>query len=114
MMLDWYVEPTTICNGGFVKGDITWFEGGKMNVCYNALDRYVMKTPKNIAIRFEGDEPGDVQSFTFEETLSKVSQIANALKLKGVRKGDVVTIYMPMILDLPLTMLACARIDAVH
>lgn len=113
-MLDWYVEPTTISNGGFAKGDITWFEGGKMNVCYNALDRYVRKTPKNIAIRFEGDEPGDVQSFTFEETLSKVCQIANALKSKGVRKGDVVTIYMPMIPELPMTMLACARIGAVH
>jgi len=113
-LIDWYVEPKGVQRGGFAKGDVTWFEGGKTNVCYNALDRHVMKRPNDIAIRFEGDEPGDVKSYTFEETLLKVSQIANALKAKGVKKGDVVTIYMPMIPELPMTMLACARIGAVH
>lgn len=113
-LLDWFVEPTSISNGGFEKGDVRWFEGGKLNVCYNAIDRHVLKTPKRVALRFEGDEPGDVNSYTYEETLSKVCQISNALKSKGVRKGDVVTIYMPMIPELPMTMLACARIGAVH
>jgi len=113
-LLDWYVAPTTISIGGFQNGDVRWFEGGKLNVCYNALDRYAVKTPNGVALRFEGDEPGDVKSYTFKEALSKVCQISNALKSKGVKKGDVVTIYMPMIPELPMTMLACARIGAVH
>lgn len=84
-------------------------------MCYNAIDRHVKnKASNDIAMIWEGDEPTDVRHLTYEDLLRKVSQIANALKAQGVQKGDVVTIYMPMIPELAMTMLACARIGAVH
>lgn len=105
-------------NGSLSKGDITFFPNAKLNVCYNAIDRHVYenngKDAEKVAMIWEGDEPDDVKRFTYTELLFKVSQIANALKSQGVTKGDVVTIYMPMIAELPMTMLACARIGAIH
>ena len=84
--------------GSLDHGDVTWFRGGKLNVCYNALDRHVnSKTANELAMVWEGDEPDDIRRITYAEMLRKVSQIANALKAEGVKKGDVVTIYMPMI-----------------
>lgn len=84
-------------------------------MCYNAIDRHVnSKDANDVAIVWEGDEPNDIRKITYNELLRKVSQIANALKAEGVKKGDVVTIYMPMIPELAMTMLACARIGAVH
>jgi len=111
--LDWFspFDENKILQGDLTKGDVRWFEGGKLNAAYNALDRH---NPDDLAILWEGDEPDDVRKITFGEMLGKVSQIANALKAKGVKKGDVVTIYMPMIPELAMTMLACARIGAVH
>ena len=86
-----------------------------MNVCYNAVDRHVLAGKgKEIAIRWEGDEPGMTKSVTFEEVQREVCRITNALNSKGVRKGDVVTIYMPMVVELAYTMLACARMGAIH
>lgn len=100
------------------NGDVKFFPGGKLNVCYNAIDRHAFanngKGGNDVAMIWEGDEPTDTKSFTYNELLQKVSQIANALKSQGVKKGDKVTIYMPMIAELPMTMLACARIGAVH
>ena len=112
--LQWFVEPTVGLQGDFQAGDIRWFANGKLNMCYNALDRMAAKHPDKIAIVSEGDEPTDVERLTYQEVLRKTSQIANALKQQGVKKGDVVTIYMPMIPALAMTMLACTRIGAIH
>ncbi len=111
--LDWMTpfDENKVLEGDLIKGDVRWFAGGKLNAAYNALDRH---NPDDLAIIWEGDEPDDIRRITFGEMLGKVSQIANALKAKGVKKGDVVTIYMPMIPELAMTMLACARIGAVH
>jgi acetyl-CoA synthetase len=116
-LLDWErpFDPHSVMRGSMEHGDITWFAGGKLNVCYNALDRHVnAKNANELAMIWEGDEPGDVRRLTYADVLRKVSQIANALKSQGVKKGDVVTIYMPMVPELAMTMLACARIGAVH
>lgn len=121
--LTWFQEPSlemdqTALHGDLASGDIKFFPGGKLNVCYNAIDRHVYadggKGGEKIGMIWEGDEPTDTKSFTYNEMLQKVSKIANALKDQGVKKGDKVTIYMPMIPELPMTLLACARIGAVH
>jgi len=111
--LDWMkpFDDDRVLEGDLTNGDVRWFAGGKLNAAYNALDRH---NPDDLAIIWEGDEPDDIRRITFGEAQNKVSQIANALKAKGVKKGDVVTIYMPMIPELAMTMLACARIGAVH
>jgi len=104
-----------LMTGGFEHGDVSWFPGGKLNIAYNAIDRHVQNGKANdIAMIWEGDEPDQVINFTYADMQRKVSEIANALKSQGVMKGDVVTIYMPMIPQLPMTMLACMRIGAVH
>ncbi|KAL3944553.1 MAG: hypothetical protein SGBAC_001373 [Bacillariaceae sp.] len=112
-VLDWEVpfDNHRVLQGDLTNGDVRWFSGGKLNVAYNALDRH---DPTKLAMIWEGDEPDDVRRITYGEMTNKVSQIANALKAKGVKKGQVVTIYMPMIPELAMTMLACARIGAVH
>lgn len=103
--------------GSFKDGSVSWFAGGKINVCHNAVDRYCL-APYNrgdeIAIIWEGDEPSSVKNITYRELQLSVCRIANALKSQGVQKGDVVTLYMPMVPELAMTMLACARIGAVH
>ncbi len=101
--LDWDGAP-------FAK----WFVGGKLNACYNCVDRHVEAgLGDKVALIFEG-EPGDVEQLTYSDVLERVQKIANALKSLGVQKGDRVCIYMPMIAELCLTMLACARIGAAH
>jgi len=119
--LTWFQDPPKdqpALHGDLTKGDVKFFAGGKLNVCYNAIDRHALanggKGGEGIAMIWEGDEPTDTKEFTYNEMLAKISQISNALKNQGVKKGDVVTIYMPMIPELPMTMLACARIGAVH
>lgn len=119
--LTWFVDPPTdhpALHGDLINGDVKFFAGGKLNVCYNAIDRHVYanngKGGDDVAMIWEGDEPTDTKSFTYNELLVEVSKISNALKSQGVKKGDKVTIYMPMIPQLPMTMLACARIGAVH
>ncbi|GAX78749.1 hypothetical protein CEUSTIGMA_g6186.t1 [Chlamydomonas eustigma] len=94
---------------------VNFFKGGVTNICYNALDRHVAEghgaTP---CLLFEGNDPDRQKALTYAETLEEVCKLANWLKAKGVKKGDTVAIYMPMILELPIAMLACARIGAVH
>lgn len=108
-------DAHSVLRGSLKDGDVAWFSGGKLNVCYNAIDRHVnSKDANEVAILWEGDEPDDIRSLTYVDVLRKTSQIANALKSQGVKKGDVVTIYMPMVPELAMTMLACARIGAVH
>jgi acetyl-CoA synthetase len=110
--LDWYEkwdEPLR-WDAPYAK----WFLGGKLNACFNCVDRHAEGTLANkIAIISEG-EPGDVRSFTYSEVKTEVSRLANALKRLGVKKGDIVCIYMPMVAELAFAMLACARIGAAH
>lgn len=115
--LDWFVPPTVGLQGGFIAGDARWFAGGQLNVTYNCLDRVVARGDEyanRIALICEGDEPTDISQWTYQDMLHKTCQVANALRVQGVRKGDVVTIYMPMIPELAWTMLACVRIGAIH
>ena len=93
----------------------TWFEGGKLNVSYNCLDRHV-KTDKRdkVAYIWEADEPGQSKTLTYRQLYDEVCKFSNVLKKYGVKKGDRVCIYLPMILELPIAMFACARIGAIH
>lgn len=114
--LTWFqpFDPSTALQGSFEHGDVTWFAGGKLNLCYNAIDRHISTKGDQTALIFEGDDPTNIKRYTYAELLRETCQIANALKTQGVTKGDVVTIYMPMTPQLAMTMLACARIGAVH
>ena len=113
--LDWFQRWNKVLDYSFT-GDlyIKWFQGGKLNVTVNCLDRH-LKTPrkKKAAIIWEG-EPGESRTYTYEQLHREVCKFANVLKKRGVKKGDRVTIYMPMIPELPIAMLACARIGAIH
>jgi acetyl-CoA synthetase len=92
-----------------------WFVGGKLNVSYNCLDYQVEQgRGDKTAILWQGDEPGDSKTFTYAELKAEVERFANVLKDLGVQKGDPVAIYLPMIPELPISMLACARIGAPH
>jgi acetyl-CoA synthetase len=93
---------------------IEWFKGGKTNVCYNALDRNLKTRGDRIAFYWEGNTPGEDRKITYRELHEQVCKFANVLKSKGVKKGDRVSVYMPMILELPIALLACARIGAIH
>ncbi|KAM0006365.1 putative acetate--CoA ligase [Helianthus debilis subsp. tardiflorus] len=95
--------------------NIEWFKGGLTNICYNCLDANIKSgNGDKIALYWEGNEPDVDGSLTYKQLLERVCQLANFLKDKGVKKGDTVIIYLPMIMELPITMLACARIGAVH
>ncbi len=96
------------------KADIQWFAGGKLNVSYNCIDRHLASKADQTAIIFEGDEPGDDAKVSYQELHDNVCRFANLLKARGVKKGDRVCIYMPMIVEVGYAMLACARIGAVH
>jgi len=93
---------------------IKWFEGGKLNVTYNCIDRHLDTRADQVAIIWEGDDPNDDKKITYKELHEQVSKLANVLKARGVKKGDRVCIYMPMIPEAGYAMLACARIGAVH
>ena len=93
---------------------IKWFEGGQTNIAYNCLDRHLKTKGDQAAIIWEGNEPGEQRTITYNELHAEVSKFANVLKSRGVKKGDRVSIYMPMIPELAVAMLACARIGAIH
>jgi len=93
---------------------VRWFEGGKLNVSANCLDRHLATRGDQTAFIWEGDDPANSRRVSYRELHAEVCRFANALKTLGVEKGDRVTIYLPMILELPVAMLACARIGAVH
>jgi acetyl-CoA synthetase len=115
-MIEWYKEPTIIKNTTFDPENVSikWFEDGQLNVSYNCIDRHLAENGKKTAILWEGDEPTDSQSITYQELHYEVCKLANGLKKLGVKKGDVVAIYMPMVPQAAYAMLACARIGAVH
>jgi len=113
--LHWYKKWNTVFSFDFVKADIKWFEGGKLNVSYNCLDRHVEDGyGDQTALIWESNDPDVSRTFTYSELLENVQKFANVLKANGVRKGDRVCIYMQMIPELPMAMLACTRIGAVH
>ena len=115
--LSWFKQPTIIKNTSFEGNvDIKWYEDGKLNACYNCVDRHVENGKANdTALIFEPDDPQSPnQSVTYADLQIQVSKLANAMKELGVEKGDRVIIYMPMILEATYAMLACARIGAVH
>jgi acetyl-CoA synthetase len=112
--IDWVKRPTQIANWSFDPVDIEWFEDGILNLCHNCVDRHLAERADQVAIVFEGDEPGSGRSLTYGELRREVVAMANALKALGARKGDRVTLYMPMIPEAAVAMLACARIGAVH
>ena len=96
------------------KISIKWYLKGELNACYNCLDRHLQKRGDKVAIIWEGDDPNDSKKITYKELYIEVCKFSNALKSSGVSKGDVVTIYMPMIPEAAIAMLACARIGAIH
>jgi acetyl-CoA synthetase len=113
--IDWF-EPFTSVKSGDFTGDIQikWFEGGKLNVSYNCIDRHLDKRADQVAIIWESDDPKVHRKLTFRELHEQVCKFANVLKSLGLKKGDRATIYLPMIPELAIAMLACTRIGVVH
>jgi acetyl-CoA synthetase len=113
--LSWMKKWDSVGDFNFANADIKWFVGGKLNVSYNCLDRHVEAgNGKRTALIWEGNNPTEDQHFSYEELLSEVQKFANVLKNLGVEKGDRVCLYMQMVPQLPVAMLACARIGAIH
>jgi acetyl-CoA synthetase len=112
--VDWITPWKTVRQGSFVDGNVQWFVGGKLNVCVNCIDRHLPTKAGQTAIVWEGDSETEQRTLTFAELHQEVCRMANGLKLLGVGKGDTVAIYLPMIPEAAICMLACARIGAVH
>ena len=113
--IDWFEPWDRVSNYNFNKGKINWFNGGKLNASYNCIDRHINAGYGNeVAIIWEGNDPKQSRKFTYSDLLKEVSLFANALKSLGVQKGDRVCLYMQMIPELAIAVLACARIGAVH
>jgi len=112
--LTWYESPRTVMQTDLDAVDFSWFAGGLLNACFNCVDRHVETQPEKTAIIWAADEPGQYEHISYRELRRHVCRIANVLKAHGVRRGDRVCIYLPMIPELAYTMLACARIGAVH
>ncbi|MBI4688048.1 MAG: acetate--CoA ligase [Nitrospirae bacterium] len=112
--ISWFKKWDKVLEWDFEKPDIKWFLGGKLNASYNCLDRHITTAARNkAAIIWEGDD-GGYKTYTYQQLYYEVNRFANVLKKKGVKKGDRVTIYLPMIPELSIAMLACARIGAIH
>jgi len=113
--LDWFRPWTKVKEGSFDEEvRISWFCGGKLNVSYNCLDRHLPGRGEQIALLWEGDDPAVSQSFTYRRLHEEVCKFANVLKSLGLQRGDRVTVYLPMIPELVVAMLACTRIGVVH
>ncbi len=112
--LDWSKTWDSIQDWDFRKGHIRWFEGGKLNVSYNCLDRHLESRGDQVAVLWEGDDPEADKAITYRELHRDVCKFSNVLKQRGVKKGDRVCIYMPMVTEAAVAMLACTRIGAVH
>jgi len=112
--IDWFHDFVQVRDYDLSTGYIGWFLGGKLNICYNCVDRHVATRGNQVAIIWEGDEPGNVRRITYRELQLEVCRLANVLRHNGIRKGDRVAIYMPMIPEAAYAMLACARIGAIH
>ena len=114
--IDWIKPFTKVKNTSFAHDNVSikWFEDGTTNVSYNCVDRHVAKRGDQVAIIWEGDDPKKDRKITYKELHAEVQKFANVLKARGVKKGDRVTIYMPMIPEAAFAMLACTRIGAMH
>ena len=112
--LTWSKPWTKVLDWDFTKGHIRWFEGAQLNVSYNCLDRHLATRGDQVAIIWEGDNPKEDKKITYKELHQDVCKFANVLKGLGVKKGDRVCIYMPMIPETAVAMLACTRIGAIH
>ncbi|WLG44167.1 acetate--CoA ligase [Pseudomonas sp. FP1740] len=112
--LDWSTPWQTVQRYDLKTGDASWFAGGKLNVSYNCIDRHLEKRGDQTAIIWEGDDPAESIQITYKKLHHNVCRLANVLKSRGVKKGDRVCIYMPMIPEAAYAMLACARIGAIH
>ncbi len=113
--LTWYQKWHTVRDYDFVNAEIKWFDGGTLNVCYNCLDRHIEAGHGDAtAIIWEGNAPSEDKTFNYSELLAEVKKFANVLKAQGIEKGDRVCIYLQMVPELAIAMLACARIGAVH
>lgn len=113
--LSWYKKWDSVQNHDFANAQIRWFEGAKLNVSYNCLDRHLeTAVADRVAFYWEGDSPGTQRTITYRQLWRDVTKFANVLKKHGVKRGDRVTIYLPMIPELAVAMLACARIGAIH
>jgi acetyl-CoA synthetase len=113
--ISWFKKWNKVWEWNFNKAEIKWFEGAKLNASYNCIDRHVEKGyGKKAALIWEGNDPSETKTYTYDDLLEEVQLAANALKNLGVKKGDRVCIYMQMIPELAISVLACARIGAVH
>ena len=112
--LDWSKPWTSVQQGDLLSGAGSWFKGGQLNVSYNCIDRHLATRGEQIALIWEGDNPSESANITYNKLHSHVCRLANVLKSRGVKKGDRVCIYMPMIPEATYAMLACTRIGAVH
>ena len=112
--LDWFKPWDSIQQGDLLSGQGSWFKGGQLNVSYNCIDRHLPTRGEQIALIWEGDNPSESANITYNKLHSHVCRLANVLKSRGVKKGDRVCIYMPMIPEATYAMLACTRIGAVH
>ena len=112
--LDWESKWTEVKKTNINKGEVSWFSGGKLNASVNCIDRHLPANKNKIAFIWEGDNPAESKNITYQELHDEVCKFSNVLKLRGVKKGDRVCIYMPMIPEATYAMLACARIGAIH
>ena len=112
--LFWFKKWEKVTSYDFQSGEISWFEGGKINASYNCLDRHLEKWGDQIAIFWEDDNGSESRQISYVALHEEVCRFANVLKSRGVEKGDRVSIYMPMIPETTVAMLACARIGAIH
>jgi acetyl-CoA synthetase len=112
--LVWFHKWDTVFDSDYEETDMGWFLGGRLNACYNCVDRHLNERGDQTAIIWAKDEPGQYEHITYRQLKHHVARVANVLREHGVRRGDRVIVYMPMIPDLAYTMLACARIGAVH
>ena len=112
--LDWFSNWDEVAASDMEAGEVAWFKTGKLNACFNCVDRHLETHTNKTAIIWEGDDPNDNKEISFQELHKNVCQFANLLKSRNIKKGDRVCIYMPMIPEAAYAMLACARIGAIH
>ncbi len=112
--LHWFKKWSSVFKWNKKKAEFTWFKGGKINVSYNCLDRHLEKNGDKVAIIWQGEPEDDVKKYTYKELHKEVCRFANVLKKNGIKKGDMVCMYLPMVPELVIAMLACTRIGAVH
>src|SRR5690242_196481 len=113
-LLQWDQSWERVLEWDYHRAHIRWFEGGRLNASFNCLDRHLKTRGDQTAILWEGDEPGDVRALSYRQLHAEVCRLGNVLKQRGVKRGARVCIYMPMVPEAAVAMLACARIGAVH